>query len=124
MAQTGAPPIPPEVASQQQGSEMSQMAQKAAAQQGQPQPGQGDPTSQFIMQGFQQIAQIMGQMMQGMGTKAPQLIDLMTKLAGGFKEAEKQFQQSMQQGHGNNPQGQPGSEPTQAASEDPAAMGM
>lgn len=124
MAETGAPPLPPEVTAQQQGPALSQMAQQAAMQGGQQQPGQGDPTSQFIMQGFQQVAQIMAKQMQAMTTKAPQLIDLMTKLAGGFREAEKQFQQSMQQGQGNNPQGQPGSEPTQAASEDPAAMGI
>lgn len=102
---------------------MSQMAQRAAAggQGGQPPQGQ-DPTSAFVMQGFQQIAQLMMKMMQAMSTKAPQLVDLMTKLAGGFKEAETQFQQTMQQGQGGQPQ--PGSEPTQSASEDSGAMGM
>jgi hypothetical protein len=124
VTETGAPPTSPEVKQQQQGPELSQMAQKAAAQGQKPQQGQGDPTSQFIMQGFQQIAQVMGQMAQGMATKAPQLIDLLTKLAGGFKELETQFQQTMQQGPGNNPQGQPGTEPTQTAAEAPAAMGM
>lgn len=97
------------------------MAQRAASQGGGQAPGQGDPTVQFIMMQFQEISQRMMKMMQGMATKAPQLVDLMTKLAGGFKEVEQQFQQSMQQGQGAQP-AQPGSEPTQQSSEDPSAV--
>ena len=123
MNETGAPPLPPEIRQQQQGDPLSQMADRAGSQ-GQPQqPGQGDPTGQFIMQGFQQISQVMMQMMQAMASKAPQLVELMTKLASGFKEVENQYKQSMQQGTGS-PQKQNGSELTKQASEDPSQMGM
>lgn len=122
--QNGAPPKSPEVAAQQQGSPLGQLAQQAAAQGGPQAQPQGNPTAQFVMQAFQQVADIMGKIGQGLMSTAPQLVDLLKKLAGGFKELETQYQQVIQQGSGASPQGQSWSEPTQNASEDSGSVGV
>lgn len=114
---TGRPPLPPDVTQQQ--SPAGQMADRQMAQNGQQ--GGGDPATQFMNQSMAQIAELMQKMAQALSQTKPQLMPLMQKIAGGFKELETQINQQSQ-GQGQQPPA--GSEPSPAAAENPAAMGM
>jgi hypothetical protein len=115
---TGQPPMSPDVARQQQPSPVGQMASKQAAQAG---GKQGDPNQQFVQQGLMQIADTMTKIAQVTSQIKPQLMPMLQKIAGGFKEFENQFNQQSQ-GQGQNPP--VGSEPSPQAAEEPAAVGM
>ena len=114
---TGQPPMSPDVARQQQQSPVGQYANKAAAQQG---GGQGgDPAMQMVQQKMASIAQMMTEIAQVTVQTKPQLMPILKKIAGGFKEFENQFNQQ-QQGPG---QQQPvGSEPPPEATGEQAAV--
>lgn len=121
ISQTGAPPQPPNVVSQQQGNPaLLQYAQQAAANGASAQP-QGDPADAFVKQGLDQIADILGKVAKVITVKRPELIPVVKQMAGAGSTLQQEYSKSQAQGQAS-PAGQP--EPAQEAPEGQATLGL
>jgi len=116
-SQTGQPPLPPDVKSQQQGSEAQQFAQGAAQQQ---QKNAPDAGKEFVMKGFADIAKIMEKQVQVIQADYPQLMPFVTKAVTALKMIEQGISQQSQ-GQG---QAMPARSEPQPNAEGQQAMGQ
>lgn len=116
--QTGIPPQPPSVRKQQ--SPVEQYAQ-GSAEAGGPAIGAKDAARALVSGNMTKIAELLTQVAKVTSVEQPELMPIITRVAGGCKVFETEFNKT-QQGQGSQ-QGQ--SEPTPGASEDSnTAIGM